>query len=81
MIRESALGRARRAKRAKSRSAWREAVLERDGWHCRLFGVAARDAIATARRLLQHERFHYSLHIAEGVSEIDAVLGVGAGDE
>lgn len=42
---------------------------------------AARDAIATARRLLQHERFHYSLHIAEGVSEIDAVLGVGAGDE
>jgi len=38
-MRESALGRARRAKQAASRVAWREAVLERDSYLCRLIGV------------------------------------------
>jgi 5-methylcytosine-specific restriction endonuclease McrA len=33
------LGRARRAKRAESRSAWREQVLERDDYICRLSAV------------------------------------------
>lgn len=37
-MREGALGRARRAARAKSRSAWRAEVLERDDWMCRLTG-------------------------------------------
>jgi len=49
-VRESALGRAKRAARAKSRSQWRDAVLERDGWRCRLAGVV----IACNGRLHAH---------------------------
>ncbi len=37
-VKESAIGRARRAERAASRSAWREQVLDRDDFRCRLLG-------------------------------------------
>ncbi len=58
-MRESALGRARRAKRAKSRSAWRDTVLTRDDYLCR------------ARRDLEHEcagplHAHHVLPISRG---------------
>lgn len=60
-MRESELGRARRAKRAASRSMWRDAVLNRDSFHCRMYDVIGECAGAL--------RAHHVLPISHGGKE------------
>jgi hypothetical protein len=64
-MRESALGRARRAKRAESRSKWREAVLERDDYLCRLRSIDADGRLSCQGRL----HAHHVLPISRGGRE------------